>query len=64
MVMDSNLGRIKLNFLFAKILFGMNVKWQGEVTQSRLPMNMELISNKLVLIKTIQKSYANKIIKI
>jgi len=26
MVMGSNLGMSKLNFLFAKILFGMNVK--------------------------------------
>jgi len=28
MVMGSNLGRTKLNFIFAKILFGMNGKGQ------------------------------------
>jgi len=29
MVMGLNLGRSKLNFLFAKISFGVNVKGQG-----------------------------------
>jgi len=29
MVMGSNLGETKLNFLFAKISFGMKVKGQG-----------------------------------
>jgi len=34
MVVGSNLGRIKVNFIFAKILFGM--EWKGHRNPSKL----------------------------
>jgi len=50
------------NFSIAKIVIKKNRK--DKIILSHRPTNTELISNKLVLIKTIQKIYSNKIIKI